>query len=500
MAQQPKKSAPAAPPVRARTSRREREERRQRQIIMLSGIAIGVALLAVIVGVLYDQVYLPSQPVAQINGVNLSRGDYWRERRGDSAASISQAIFLTSFGPQFAQQAQGQISALENAIKTIRTEAVDQNLVEGWLDRQTVLQGAQQLGITVSDAEVAQLVDSTFGASFGPPPPVSGTPTITPTLAPTFTPQPTPTLTITPGGPTLTPAATFTPAPTFTPQPTTIPSATPLGDVALSNSETIYKNIYSRYLDQLAQIDPTLKAQLTEQDFKAGLFAQFQRQAYATKIGEQLVPDAGFTPSTDPSAIDTRHILIKVTVPVTATEQQREEAFAARRPEIDAIVQQLRAGSDFQQLATEKTEDFNTKEQGGTLPSFDKDGKTTSGTQIELALVQAVAALKDGEISDVIRTSFGWHVVQLASRTIDPRDQQLQAARTKAFDEWLLKQRGTAVVTSFPAVSPTPTALPTGTPAPLPTLVLGGDPSPTPLPTAPVPDGATPVPTAAASP
>jgi parvulin-like peptidyl-prolyl isomerase len=505
MAQPPKKSQPAASaaPARHRSPRREREQRRQRQIIILSGIAIGVAVLALIGGVLYDQIYIPGQTIARANGTTLTRGGYWSERRSDSAANISQALFLTSFGPQFAQQVLGQISALDTGIQTVKTESTDGALVDAWIDRQLISQGAQQLGIQASDGEVAQLIDSAFGPAFGPVADMVNAPTVTAIVAPTETlvptTAPTEAPTVTPGGPTLTPAPTLTLAPTVTPAPTEIPSPTPPGDQAITRADTVYKNLYSRYLDQLAQIDPSRKPLLTEQDFKLGLFAQFQRQVFTTKIAEQLIPDAAFTPTTDPSAIETRHILLKVTTPVTATEQELEAAFAARRPEIDAILAQLRGGADFETLAKEKTEDFNTKESGGALPSFDKDGKATNGTQIDLAIVQAAAGLQDGQISEVVRTPFGWHVVQLIQRTVDTREQQIQAARTKAFDEWLTTQRAAATIERDQTPIPTLIPTPTGTAAPLPTAVLGGDPSPTPLPE-PTPLPGAPTPTATPTP
>jgi hypothetical protein len=484
MVQPPKKPNQATSAAKHRSPRRQREERRQRLIIIVSGAAIGIALIAVLIGVFNDQVYVPGQAIAKVNGVSLSRSAYWKERRNDSAASISQALFLTAFGPQFAQQVQSQINGVDSSIPTIRTAPIDENVIGGWVDRQLVIQGARQFNIQVSNGEVAQLVDASFGPNFGPPPPpITGTMAITPTIGPTATLAPTLAPTVTPGGPTLTPAPTLTLAPTFTPAPTQVPTITPPADQALTRVDVIYKTLYDRYVNELSQIDPTRKAQLTIDDFKSGLADQFQRQVFAGKIEEQLVPDASFTPTTDPSAIETRHILIKVTVPLSATDQEREAAFTQRRPEIDAILKELRDGAKFEDVAKAKTEDYTTKEQGGTLAPFDKTGKTNTGSQIDPAIVQAVAPLKEGQISDVIRTSFGWHVVELVKRTVDPRETQLRAARTKAFDEWLTKQRAAATIERDPLVIPTPTTAPTATPAALPTVELNGLPSPTPLPT-----------------
>ena len=453
---------------------------------------IGVALLAILAGVLYDQVYIPGQPVARVGDAALSKNGYWTEKRNQSAANIGQALYLITFGEQFAQQVLGQISAVDQGIATLRNDAVDTGIVDNWIDRQLVLQGARAMNISASDGEVAQLIDENYGPSFGPviTPTAGLTPTIqiatetvlTPTSALTATPAAT-----LPAGVTATPAPTLTAGPTFTLVPTQIPTASPIVEVALKDQTAIIEKLHKTYVEQLALIDPLRKARLSVDDFKNGFFDQFQRQVLMNKIQEQLVPDASFTPSTEPTSIDTRHILLKVTLPVSPTETQREEAFAARRADAEAILQQLRNGADFAVLATEKSEDYNTKADGGSLPGFDATGKTTSGTQIDPEIVQAVSGLQENQLADLVRTPYGWHIVQLLKRNVDTTEQQLRQARSKAFDDWLIQQRSKLSIEHFPAQTPTATALPTGTAAPLPTQELGGNPSPTPLATEVVP-------------
>lgn len=478
----------AAAPVPHRVSPRKlREQRRQRQVLTLVGITIGVALFAVLAGILYDQVYIPGQPVARVGNASLSKSAYWTEKHNQSAANVGQALYLISFGQQFAQQVLGQISAVDQGITTVRTDPVDAGIVDNWIDRQLVLQGAQAMNISANDGEVAQLIDENYGPAFGPviTPTVGLTPTlqsatatsvVTPTAAITATPQAT-----LPAGVTATPAATATPGPTFTPAPTEVPTASPMPDVALQRQTSIIEKLHSTYVEQLTLIDPQRRPRLTLEDFKAGFLDQFRRQVLMNKVEEQLVPDASFTPSTEPRSIETRHILLKVTLPVSPTEAQREEAYAARKPEAEAILKQLREGADFATLAAEKSDDYNTKASGGALPGFDLSGKTSSETQIDPAIVQAISGLKDNQYAELVRTSYGWHIVQLITRNVDNREQQLRAARTKAFDEWLIKQRSAFSIEHFPAQTPTATALPTGTALPLPTQELGGNPSPTPL-------------------
>jgi parvulin-like peptidyl-prolyl isomerase len=497
MVQPPKKSQPVADPAPRRVSpRKQREMRRQRLVVISSAAAIGLALIAVLAGVLYDQVYIPSQPIARVNGQSLSRQAYWDDKRHQLAASISQALFLTSFGQQFAQQVLSQISSVNTSLETLRSDPVEETAVDTWIDRQIVIQGAQKMGVQVSEGEIAQLIDANYGPAFGPTTETTSTMSLTPVTLEAETDALTPTVTLAPsatvaaapaataqvsatGG--LTPTAALTPTATLA--PTETPTVTPQPDQALARLDEIYNRLFDTYVQQLAQVDPSLKSRLSVDDFRAGLHDQFQRQTLALKVQEQLVPDSSFTPTTEPSSIDARHILVAVTVPVSATDDVREAAFAERRAAAQALLDKIRAGTPFEQVARESSDDYGTRADGGQLPGFKPNGETTAGTQIDPAIIAAIAPLKDNEVSDLVRTPFGWHIVQLIKRNVDSREDQLRSARTKAFDTWLEEQRKAATIEHFPPVSPTPTPLPTGTALPLPTADLAASPSPTPEPT-----------------
>jgi parvulin-like peptidyl-prolyl isomerase len=456
--------------------RSEIERRRQRTIVIGTAAVVVIALMALAAGLVYERVWLPGRPVAQVGDATLTRGDYEAERRGEAARSIAQSLYLATFGPQFAQQFLDQIPQIDAQAAAVRDEPVDDALVQQWIDLQLIRQGAQtRFGIQATDGEVAQEFIDLYGSNFAPP-----ADAVTPTaiLPPTSPPEPT----VEPGTPSPTPGGpTATPTPSPSPEPTLTPSPTPLPDEALARQQTALQRLYDEYVNEMRRVDPQRRMHLTIDDFRRGLFNQFLRQVLTRKVQEQLVPEATFTPTTDPSSIEVRHILLKVTVPITATEAERERVFAARRAEAEALLAEARTAADFAELARERSEDFNTKETGGTLPLFDKDGKTTDGQQIDPAIVQAIANMAENEIAGPVRTSFGWHIVQLVRRTVDSREVQLNQARAEAFERWLEEQRAAISIQRFPTLVPTPSPLPTGTPAPLPTVELGGEPTPTPL-------------------
>jgi hypothetical protein len=283
--------------------------------------------------------------------------------------------------------------------------------------------------------------------------------------------------TATPGGPTTSPAATETA------RPTDPPTATPQPDAAIKQQDEIFGRLFDAYQQEILKLDPSAKAQLTLDDFKAGLHDQYLRQALTSKVEERLIPEASFTPTTDPSSIETRQILISVTATLSDTQEQRDAAFAARRPEAEAILAQLRGGADFATLAKEKSEDYATRDKGGELPAFDKNGKTQSDQQMDPAIVKAALALNENQISDLIQTPFGWHIIQVVKKTVDSKETQLQTARTKKFDEWLAQKRAGLEIAHFPPQTPSPTLPPTGTPASLPTVQLASTPTATLVPT-----------------
>lgn len=91
---------------------------------------------------------------------------------------------------------------------------------------------------------------------------------------------------------------------------------------------------------------------------------------------------------------------IQINVPSGATQEQRDQAQA----QASALVETLSADpASFSDLAKEHSQDAGTARAGGAL------GWLTPGT-LPPALDQAVFALKEGEISDVIQGPGGYHV------------------------------------------------------------------------------------------
>jgi len=84
------------------------------------------------------------------------------------------------------------------------------------------------------------------------------------------------------------------------------------------------------------------------------------------------------------------------------------------REKAEEVLKRARAGEDFAKLAQEFSSD-GTKDKGGDLGWFGHG-------QMVPAFEQAAYALKPGQISDVVQTQFGFHIIKLEERKTETKD------------------------------------------------------------------------------
>jgi peptidyl-prolyl cis-trans isomerase D len=100
-----------------------------------------------------------------------------------------------------------------------------------------------------------------------------------------------------------------------------------------------------------------------------------------------------------PECRTARHILVKL--PDGATAEQKAEA----RQKIDAILQRVKNGEDFATVARQESDDSSAAE-GGYLDCF-QHGRMVKPFE------DAALALAPGQISPVVETQYGFHVIKL---------------------------------------------------------------------------------------
>lgn len=134
-----------------------------------------------------------------------------------------------------------------------------------------------------------------------------------------------------------------------------------------------------------------------------------------------------------PQTVQARHILIKVDE--NAKPEQVEEA----RQRIEDVHQMANAGEDFAELAAEFSEG-PTKTKGGDLGTFRRQDMVKPFSD-------KAFAMQAGEISEPVRTQFGWHIIKVervnpaSVRSLDEARSEIEAklkadrSRRLAYDE-----------------------------------------------------------------
>ena len=132
---------------------------------------------------------------------------------------------------------------------------------------------------------------------------------------------------------------------------------------------------------------------------------------------------------TTPEQVRASHILLK-------TEGKDDAAVKAKAEE---LLKQAKAGADFAELAKKNSEDEASAKNGGDLDYF---GRGRMVPEFE----QVAFALEPGQISDLVKTQYGYHIIKLVdkkpatTRPLDEVRQQLtdqlayERAQTQAAD------------------------------------------------------------------
>lgn len=149
-------------------------------------------------------------------------------------------------------------------------------------------------------------------------------------------------------------------------------------------------------------------------------FSDFESQAEVTEDQIQTHFNLNREDYGIPRQVRARHILFKL------DSGAEEEAVEATRKKALKVLEEARSGKDFAGLAKVHSDDPGSKEKGGDLGFFVRE-------RMVKPFSDAAFALEAGEISEPVKTPFGWHIIKV---------EEIQEAREPVLEEVAEQIRG----------------------------------------------------------
>jgi peptidyl-prolyl cis-trans isomerase D len=428
--------------TRKHIARLERE-RFQTRLILYSFIGILIIAVGLVVyGYLDEKYFQARRPVAKVGNVGIPLGGWQARVRMQRTQLINQLQFYQQYSQYFGMDLTSQEQQIQSQLSDPAT--LGQTVLNQMIDEELIRQEAAKRGITASPKEVQDEIQ----ASYQYFPNGSPTPTITPTAvsSPTFSPETLALVTLTPtpspatatatAAPPVTPSPSVSPVATGSPQSKTSPAATgsppptTSQTAAAAATETVTATPAVTSTPEATFTPLPTSTPYTQQGFNTaykngvaklaalGLNEDQVRQLYASNILRQKLFD-----------------IITADVPRTQDQVWARHILVADEATAKAVRQRLANGEDFAKVAAEVSTDTGTKSKGGDLGWF---GKGAMVPEFEAAAF----SLKVGEISQPVKSQFGYHIIQvLAHANVPLVASAYDQAKQTAFSDWLKKLR-----------------------------------------------------------
>jgi peptidyl-prolyl cis-trans isomerase C len=156
--------------------------------------------------------------------------------------------------------------------------------------------------------------------------------------------------------------------------------------------------------------DPKLQSQIAFQAENLLAARAYDRTAKAVKVDDAALREYLDRHKTEYERVRARHILVRspgspVPLPEGRKELTSDEALAKAQ----ALRKRIVAGEDFAKLAREESDDNNTAVSGGDVGFFKRGQMTPEFEEVAFFM-------KPGDVSEPVRTQFGFHLIRLEER------------------------------------------------------------------------------------
>ena len=342
----------------------------------IRGVVAIAGVLALLVAITFavEQLIVPNQAVAVVNGVDITVREFRQQYQLERNQLLLQLNQLESSGFDIQQLAQQE--PYKTWISEVNVpDQLGLRVINDMVDAKLLAQEAVSRDIRVDEAALRQSIEAFFGydatevALIGVEPSATPEPTITPT-------------------PFVSPTPTQTPAPTASPDPAA-PTEETTSEPAVTAQPTV--------------VEPTLSAEEVRQNFeqneqdyrsyfdRVGIAAETVDEFFVGVALERLLADALVPADGSLLYADVRHILV-------------EEEETAQK-----ALQALQQGESFAALARAISTDPGSGSRGGEL------GLAYVGNYVP-EFRRAIEEAETGALVGPVESEFGFHILQVRSK------------------------------------------------------------------------------------
>jgi foldase protein PrsA len=138
--------------------------------------------------------------------------------------------------------------------------------------------------------------------------------------------------------------------------------------------------------------------------------------------------------------------IVTANVPTKAEQVHARHILVADEASANDIIAKIKSGTDFAQLAQQYSLDQTTKATGGDLGWFSR------GQLLQKSVEDAAFSLAPNQISDPVKSTLGYHVIQVLERVPDrPIDPQTRASLMETtFEAWVQSLVKGAKIVKYP--------------------------------------------------